>query len=90
MSGTPFFKTARVSDEAMRVKDVTAVHFDPGIPDCTPVFCRNARSRAVPIDYIEGGHSLKESLDDSRPSRGRLQSNAPAGTSPFVNNPQGR
>ena len=64
MSGAPFFKTARVSDEAMPVKEVTVVYFDPGILGCTPMFVGTRAPVQAPIDYIESGHSLKELLDD--------------------------
>ena len=53
VSGAPFFKTARVSDEAMPVKEVTVVYFDPGILGCTPVFVGTRAPVQAPIDYIE-------------------------------------
>jgi uncharacterized protein (DUF433 family) len=46
------------------MKDVSVVHSDPDILGGTPVFVGTHVPVQALIDYIEGGHSLKELLDD--------------------------
>lgn len=75
-----YLKTSRVSDEAMPVKEVSVVHFAPDILVARRCLSERVRPCRPLIDCIEGGHSLKEFLDDFPASRRRLQSNAPAGT----------
>ena len=62
--GAPFFKIARVSDEAMPVKEVSLVHFAPDILVARRCLSERVRPCRPLIDYIEGGHSLRELLDD--------------------------
>jgi uncharacterized protein (DUF433 family) len=46
------------------MKEVSVVHSDPDILGGTPVFVGTRVPVQALIDYIEGGHSLKEFLDD--------------------------
>ena len=46
------------------MKQVSVVHSDPDILGGTPVFVGTRVPVQTLIDYIEGGHSLKEFLDD--------------------------
>jgi uncharacterized protein (DUF433 family) len=46
------------------MKEVSVVHSDPEILGGTPVFVGTRVPLQALIDYIEGGHSLKEFLDD--------------------------
>jgi uncharacterized protein (DUF433 family) len=47
-----------------RMKESSVVHSDPEILGGTPVFIGTRVPVQALIDYIEGGHSLKEFLDD--------------------------
>lgn len=46
------------------MKEVSVVHSDPDILGGTPVFVGTRVPVQALIDYIEGGHSLNEFLDD--------------------------
>jgi uncharacterized protein (DUF433 family) len=46
------------------MKKTSIVHSDPNILGGTPVFVRTRVPVQALIDYIEGGHSLNEFLDD--------------------------
>jgi uncharacterized protein (DUF433 family) len=46
------------------MKKSSVVHSDPDILGGTPVFVGTRVPVQALIDYIEGGHSLKEFLDD--------------------------
>jgi uncharacterized protein (DUF433 family) len=46
------------------MKKSSVVHSDPGILGGTPVFVGTRVPVQALIDYIEGGHSLNEFLDD--------------------------
>jgi uncharacterized protein (DUF433 family) len=46
------------------MKESSVVHSDPEILGGTPVFIGTRVPVQALIDYIEGGHSLKEFLDD--------------------------
>ena len=46
------------------MREVSVVHSDPEILGGTPVFVGTRVPVQALIDYIEGGHSLKEFLDD--------------------------
>jgi uncharacterized protein (DUF433 family) len=46
------------------MKKSSVVHSDPGILGGTPVFVGTRVPVQAMIDYIEGGHSLNEFLDD--------------------------
>ena len=46
------------------MKPSSVVHSDPDILGGTPVFVGTRVPVQALIDYIEGGHSLKEFLDD--------------------------
>jgi uncharacterized protein (DUF433 family) len=46
------------------MKEVSVVHSDPDILGGTPVFVGTRVPVQALIDYIEGGHSLKEFLGD--------------------------
>ena len=46
------------------MKQSSAVHSDPDILGGTPVFVGTRVPVQALIDYIEGGHSLEEFLDD--------------------------
>jgi uncharacterized protein (DUF433 family) len=46
------------------MKDSSVVRSDPDILDGTPVFVGTRVPMQALIDYIEGGHSLNEFLDD--------------------------
>lgn len=46
------------------MKAVSVVHSDPDILGGTPVFVGTRVPVQALIDYIEGGHLLKEFLDD--------------------------
>ena len=46
------------------MKQPSVVHSDPNILGGTPVFAGTRVPVQVLIDYIEGGHSLNEFLDD--------------------------
>ena len=46
------------------MKQVSVVHSDPDILGGTPVFVGTRVPVQALIDYIEGGHSLKQFLDD--------------------------
>jgi uncharacterized protein (DUF433 family) len=46
------------------MKEVSVVHSDPEILGGTPVFVGTRVPVQALIDYIEGGHSLKQFLDD--------------------------
>jgi uncharacterized protein (DUF433 family) len=46
------------------MKRPSVVHSDPDILGGTPVFVGTRVPVQALIDYIEGGHSLKEFLDD--------------------------
>ena len=46
------------------MKEVSVVHSDPDILGGTPVFVGTRVPVQALIDYIEGGHSLKDFLDD--------------------------
>jgi uncharacterized protein (DUF433 family) len=46
------------------MKEPSAVHSDPNILGGTPVFVGTRVPLQALIDYIEGGHSLNEFLDD--------------------------
>jgi uncharacterized protein (DUF433 family) len=48
----------------MTAKPSSVVHSDPDILGGTPVFVGTRVPVQALIDYIEGGHSLKEFLDD--------------------------
>jgi uncharacterized protein (DUF433 family) len=48
----------------MTAKPSSVVHSDPDILGGTPVFVGTRGPVQALIDYIEGGHSLKEFLDD--------------------------
>ena len=54
------------------MKQRSVVHSDPDILGGTPVFVGTRVPVQALIDYIEGGHSLNEFLDDFRRSRARL------------------
>jgi len=49
---------------AQTLKKSSVVHSDPGILGGTPVFVGTRVAVQALIDYIEGGHSLNEFLDD--------------------------
>jgi uncharacterized protein (DUF433 family) len=46
------------------MKERSVVHSDPNILGGTPVFVGTRVPLQALIDYIEGGHSLNEFLDD--------------------------
>jgi uncharacterized protein (DUF433 family) len=46
------------------MKEPSVVHSDPNILGGTPVFVGTRVPVQALIDYIEGGHSLNEFLDD--------------------------
>jgi uncharacterized protein (DUF433 family) len=46
------------------MKETSVVHSDPNILGGTPVFVGTRVPVQALIDYIEGGHSLNEFLDD--------------------------
>jgi uncharacterized protein (DUF433 family) len=46
------------------MKETSVVHSDPNILGGTPVFAGTRVPVQALIDYIEGGHSLNEFLDD--------------------------
>jgi uncharacterized protein (DUF433 family) len=46
------------------MKETSIVHSDPNILGGTPVFVGTRVPVQALIDYIEGGHSLNEFLDD--------------------------
>jgi uncharacterized protein (DUF433 family) len=46
------------------MKKSSVIHSDPGILGGTPVFFGTRVPLQALIDYIEGGHSLNEFLDD--------------------------
>ena len=46
------------------MKEPSVVHSDPNILGGTPVFVGTRVPLQALIDYIEGGHSLNEFLDD--------------------------
>jgi uncharacterized protein (DUF433 family) len=46
------------------MKEASVVHSDPNILGGTPVFVGTRVPMQALIDYIEGGHSLNEFLDD--------------------------
>ena len=46
------------------MKSSSVVHSDPDILGGTPVFVGTRVPLQVLIDYLEGGHSLEEFLDD--------------------------
>jgi len=46
------------------MKEPSVVHSDPNILGGTPVFVGTRVPVKALIDYIEGGHSLNEFLDD--------------------------
>jgi uncharacterized protein (DUF433 family) len=48
----------------MPMKEAAVVHCDPNILGGTPVFVGTRVPVQALIDYIEGGHSLNEFLDD--------------------------
>jgi uncharacterized protein (DUF433 family) len=48
----------------MSAKQSSVVHSDPDILGGTPVFIGTRVPVQALIDYIEGGHSLKQFLDD--------------------------
>jgi uncharacterized protein (DUF433 family) len=48
----------------MPMKQASVVHSDPNILGGTPVFVGTRVPVQALIDYIEGGHSLTEFLDD--------------------------
>jgi uncharacterized protein (DUF433 family) len=50
--------------ERCSMKQVSVVHSDPEIMGGTPVFIGTRVPAQALIDYIEGGHSLAEFLDD--------------------------
>ena len=49
---------------AALMKEPSVVHSDPKILGSTPVFVGTRVPVQALIDYIEGGHSLNEFLDD--------------------------
>ena len=51
-------------NRAMPMKQASVVHSDPNILGGTPVFVGTRVPVQALIDYIEGGHSLTEFLDD--------------------------
>ena len=71
------------------MKEVSVVHFAPDILVARRCLSERVRPCRPLIDCIEGGHSLKEFLDDFPASRRRLQSNAPAGTCRLREQPTG-
>ena len=46
------------------MKSLSVVHSDPDILGGTPVFIGTRVPLQALIDYLEGGHSLEEFLDD--------------------------
>ena len=46
------------------MKESSVIHSDPDILGGTPVFVGTRVPMQALIDYIEGGHSLNEFLDD--------------------------
>jgi uncharacterized protein (DUF433 family) len=46
------------------MKEPSVIHSDPNILGGTPVFVGTRVPLQALIDYIEGGHSLNEFLDD--------------------------
>jgi uncharacterized protein (DUF433 family) len=46
------------------MKEPSVIHSDPNILGGTPVFVGTRVPMQALIDYIEGGHSLNEFLDD--------------------------
>jgi uncharacterized protein (DUF433 family) len=50
--------------EGSAMKSSSVVHSDPDILGGTPVFVGTRVPLQVLIDYLEGGHSLEEFLDD--------------------------
>jgi uncharacterized protein (DUF433 family) len=54
----------RGSKMAVRMASSSAVHVDPEILSGTPVFVGTRVPFRALIDYLEGGHTLSEFLDD--------------------------
>lgn len=50
--------------QAPQMREASVVHSNPEILEGTPVFVGTRVPVQALIDYIEGGHSLNEFLDD--------------------------
>ena len=57
-------KIAQALERYRIMKEQSVVHSDPDILGGTPVFIGTRVPVQAFIDYIEGGHSLQEFLDD--------------------------